>query len=85
MDGDPGNDRNITPIAAVCSACHDDLEAREHMVRTGRASFWALQADIDAGRVRERCVTCHGPGKDKDVLRVHEHEDEDKDRDGPRD
>jgi OmcA/MtrC family decaheme c-type cytochrome len=75
VDGDPTNDRNITPIASVCSACHDHGEARDHMIRTGGASFSALQADIDSGLVRERCVNCHGRGKDKDVLRVHEHED----------
>jgi len=72
IDGDPGNDLNITPIAAVCSSCHDDSETISHMVRTGGASFSARQADIDAGRVRERCVSCHGKGKDKDVFRVHE-------------
>jgi OmcA/MtrC family decaheme c-type cytochrome len=75
LDADPTNDRNITPIAAVCSACHDSRDARTHMVQTGGASFSALQSEIDAGRVAERCVRCHGPGKDKDVLRVHEHED----------
>jgi OmcA/MtrC family decaheme c-type cytochrome len=85
VDGDPANDRNITPIASVCSSCHDDSEARRHMIQTGRASFSALQADIDAGRVRERCVRCHGPGKDKDVLKVHEHESEhESEREGER-
>ena len=71
VDGDPANDLNITPTAAVCSACHDSAKSREHMTRTGGASFSATQAAIDSGAVRERCANCHGVGKDKDVNRVH--------------
>jgi hypothetical protein len=36
--------------------------------------FGVLQADIDSGRVRERCVDCHGRGRDKDVRKVHQIE-----------
>ncbi len=72
IDVDPANDLNITPTAAVCSACHDGREARRHMVERGGARFAVTQGDIDAGLVRERCVRCHGPGEDKDVRRVHE-------------
>ena len=71
IDGDPANDLNITPTAAVCSACHDSAKVRTHMVTTGGASFSVRQSDIDAGRVAERCVRCHGPGRDKDVRKVH--------------
>jgi len=71
VDGDPANDLNITPTAAVCSACHDSAKNREHMTRTGGASFAATQSAIDSGAVRERCASCHGVGKDKDVGRVH--------------
>ena len=72
VDTDPSNDLNITPTAAVCSACHDSNEVKRHMIKTGGASFSVLQEDIDSGRVKERCVNCHGPGKDKDVRKVHE-------------
>jgi OmcA/MtrC family decaheme c-type cytochrome len=71
VDGDPANDLNITPTAAVCSACHDSAKNREHMTKTGGASFATTQAAIDAGKVVERCANCHGTGKDKDVNRVH--------------
>ena len=71
VDGDPSNDLNITPTAAVCSACHDGRGAADHMRRNGGA-FAVLQADIDSGLVTERCVNCHGPGRKKDVRRVHE-------------
>jgi OmcA/MtrC family decaheme c-type cytochrome len=86
VDLDPTNNLRITPIASVCSSCHDKAEVRSHMVKQG-ARFGVLQSDIDAkvrdrlGVVSERCAFCHGPGKDKDVRKVHEigteeHEEE---------
>jgi OmcA/MtrC family decaheme c-type cytochrome len=42
---DPDDDLNISPIAAVCSSCHDDSGATDHMKLHG-ASFHALDADI---------------------------------------
>ena len=71
IDVNPSNDLKITPIAAACSACHDSSEVRSHMIRTGGASFSTLQANIGSA-VIERCPACHGPGKDKDVRKVHE-------------
>jgi len=71
VDGNPDNDLNVTPTAAVCSGCHDSAKSREHMTKTGGASFSTTQAAIDSGAVRERCASCHGVGKDKDVNRVH--------------
>lgn len=71
VDVDPANDLRITPTAATCSGCHGEREARDHMVRTGGASFATLQQNIVPG-VTERCVNCHGPGRVKDVRRVHE-------------
>jgi OmcA/MtrC family decaheme c-type cytochrome len=72
VNNDPADDLNITPMAAVCSACHDSTENRRHMESRG-ASFAALQQQIASGVVRERCGDCHGKGKEKDVLRVHHH------------
>ena len=75
IDTDPANDVKITPTAAVCSSCHDKREVIAHMVRTGGASFNTTQAAIDNGTVRERCVNCHGAGRDKSVRKVHLSED----------
>jgi OmcA/MtrC family decaheme c-type cytochrome len=67
----PADDVKISPIAAVCSSCHDKTEVKSHMVRTGGASFATTQAAIGT-TVRERCASCHGPGKEEDVRRAHE-------------
>ena len=69
---DPADDLKITPTAAACSACHDKAEVQSHMIRTGGASFSTTQSKIADGTVRERCASCHGPGKEEDVLRAHE-------------
>ena len=69
---DPKDDVKITPIAATCSGCHDKAEVQSHMIRTGGASFTTTQARITSGAVRERCASCHGPGKEEDVRRAHE-------------
>jgi len=71
IDVDPANDLKITPTAAACSSCHDKSEARNHMIKTGGASFATTQDKIGT-TVKERCASCHGPGKDKDVRKVHE-------------
>lgn len=67
IDINPANDLRISPTAATCSGCHDDAETRRHMTQMG-ASFGAVQSAL-AGR--ERCVTCHGPGKQRDVRKEH--------------
>lgn len=73
VDVDPANDTKMSPTVSVCSACHDSDEALSHMMsrRTG-GSFSASPADLANGRVVERCVNCHGTGKDKDLRHVHE-------------
>ncbi len=71
INTDPADNRRISPTAAVCSSCHDGGEVLSHMVSTGGASFNTTQGAINLGAVRERCNSCHGPGKDKDVRRVH--------------
>jgi OmcA/MtrC family decaheme c-type cytochrome len=75
IDVNPANDLKITPVASVCSSCHDSAKAIYHMKSKGKAGFGVLQSQIDSGSYRERCVSCHGPGKDKDVRRVHEIEE----------
>lgn len=69
VDVNPANDLRISPTAATCSACHDSKEVREHMTRTGGASFGVAQSVLEN---KERCVTCHGPGKEKSVRKAHE-------------
>lgn len=69
VDVNPANNYRITPIAAVCSSCHDTKDAKEHMLSKG-ASFHIQQKYITANM--ERCPTCHGPGKIKDLRRIHE-------------
>ena len=72
IDTDPTNDVKVSPIAAVCSSCHDGGEEIDHMVQAGGASFRTTQAELDNRVVVERCVTCHGPGKKMSVRTVHE-------------
>jgi OmcA/MtrC family decaheme c-type cytochrome len=71
IDVDPSNDLKISPTAATCSGCHDGAKVASHMVRTGGASFSTQQRNIGLS-VKERCASCHGPGKKEDVRRVHE-------------
>jgi len=67
---DPADDLNISPTAAVCSACHDSLLARSHMVVPGGAVFDQTQSVISS-TVIETCAVCHGPGRSYDVEVVH--------------
>ena len=71
IDVNPFNDLKISPTAATCSGCHDKGEVQSHMVRTGGASFATTQSAIGV-TVRERCASCHGPGKEEDVRKAHE-------------
>lgn len=65
------NHKVATPIAAVCSSCHDEPLAIAHMKQNGGASFDTTQTDINNWLVVETCQFCHGPGGIKDVNEVH--------------
>ena len=70
VNTDPADDLNISPTAAVCSACHDSLLARSHMVVPGGAVFDQTQSVISTTMI-ETCAVCHGPGSSSDVEVVH--------------
>lgn len=61
----------ISPTAAACSACHNDVYAKAHMEQSG-ASFSILQTLIDSsGLTTESCVICHESGAVADIDVVH--------------
>lgn len=67
------DDVGISPNTAVCSSCHTDSVAAEHMRQNG-GDFTAGKNDfgalISAGS--ETCALCHGPGRIGDVKTMHE-------------
>lgn len=67
---DPTVDENISPIAAVCSSCHDSAVAQTHMEQNG-SDFDGTQATITAA-ASETCLICHGTGDSADIKTVHE-------------
>jgi OmcA/MtrC family decaheme c-type cytochrome len=64
------DDLNITPTAAVCTACHDGDVAKSHMVLNG-AQFELTQDAINTSPILEACAICHGPGRIADVKLIH--------------
>jgi OmcA/MtrC family decaheme c-type cytochrome len=71
----PTDDRVVSPNASVCSACHIEQAAINHMQVNG-ADFSATKA-ADSTLVSseiESCVVCHGPGRAIDVKVVHDVE-----------
>jgi OmcA/MtrC family decaheme c-type cytochrome len=70
----PLGDVATTPATAVCSVCHTSQDARNHMLSS--AAGGSVTAVKDAASrtpatAPESCATCHGPGKDADVKKVH--------------
>ena len=67
---DPTDNLRISPTASVCSSCHDDALAKNHMQDPNMGgSFSVTQAAINA--TSEHCVLCHGVGSFADVQTVH--------------
>ena len=68
---DASDNLRITPIASVCSSCHDSATAKTHMQDAfNGGNFSATQAAINAA-APENCSFCHGPGKVIDVQTIH--------------
>jgi len=67
---DQTDDLNITPTAAVCTACHDGVVAKSHMQLNG-ALFDVTQTQINNSPILEACAICHGPGRVADLKVVH--------------
>ena len=68
----PTDDTVISPNTAVCSTCHADQLAADHMQQNGgdfNATKAADSALISSGV--ETCAICHGPGRTSDVKEVH--------------
>jgi OmcA/MtrC family decaheme c-type cytochrome len=67
------DDVATSPNTAVCSSCHTESDAAEHMRQNG-GDFAAGKNDagalISAGT--ETCAVCHGPGRVGDVKTMHE-------------
>jgi OmcA/MtrC family decaheme c-type cytochrome len=66
------DDVAISPNTSVCSSCHSDFLAAEHMKQNG--------GDFEAGKDEtgalvssevETCELCHGPGRSADVKEMH--------------
>lgn len=68
----PTDDVVVSPNTAICSSCHHEPLALEHMKQNGgdfTATKGADSALISAGV--ETCALCHGPGRIADVKTVH--------------
>jgi OmcA/MtrC family decaheme c-type cytochrome len=68
----PADDLVISPNAAICSSCHIDTAARNHMVQNGADFAAGKTADnqlVTSGA--EACDLCHGKGGVSDVREAH--------------
>jgi len=60
-EADPDDDKNITPTASVCSACHDDIDSKTHMAQQGGQFDFVAFAPEDSGGGGSQFELC-GPG-----------------------
>jgi OmcA/MtrC family decaheme c-type cytochrome len=69
---DQADDWKFSPIASVCSACHDGTLPAAHMLDNGAILGGAgSEQAVQEGNI-ESCPLCHGPGKLADVKLVHD-------------
>jgi OmcA/MtrC family decaheme c-type cytochrome len=74
---DQTDDLKYSPIASVCSACHDSTLSQAHMEDNGGILDGVIQSGLIANQNFqetnvEACPVCHGPGKIADVKLVHD-------------
>jgi OmcA/MtrC family decaheme c-type cytochrome len=76
--GTDGTDRNddlvITPIAAVCSSCHDKPANPPRLANQAHMESHGAQFGVDratAAAAVELCANCHGPNEALNIDRVH--------------
>ena len=67
------DDYKYSPIASVCSSCHDGNFAMLHMRDQGAAIFGGpgSQQAVQENHI-EICALCHGPDQYADVKKEHE-------------
>jgi hypothetical protein len=66
------DDLVISPKAATCTACHDSIGVKTHVVNQGGATFGTMtQAQFLQGFVFEVCEGCHEVGGIRPVDKVH--------------
>lgn len=75
---DQADDYKLSPVASVCSSCHDAELPMAHMMQNGGIMGGASElTGVDAEQAAqeaniEGCPVCHGPGKIADVKLVHD-------------
>ena len=69
---DQSDDYKYSPIASVCSACHDGDQQKAHMRQYGAIFGGAGSEQAVQETNFEACVGCHGPGRLADVELVHD-------------
>jgi len=69
---DQADDWKYSPIASVCSACHDGALEQAHMTNNGAIFGGAGSEQVVQEGNLEACPVCHGPGKLADVKLVHD-------------
>jgi OmcA/MtrC family decaheme c-type cytochrome len=69
---DQAEDYKYSPIASVCSACHDSDLSMAHMTQNGALAGGVGSEQMAQEGNIEGCPVCHGPGKIADVKLVHD-------------
>jgi OmcA/MtrC family decaheme c-type cytochrome len=71
-------DKVTSPYVAACVGCHSSTKAQTHfglyksaVVQQARSVFSATVASKSSDTTAGVCASCHGIGKDKDVVAVH--------------
>ncbi|MFO0749099.1 MAG: OmcA/MtrC family decaheme c-type cytochrome [Myxococcota bacterium] len=61
-----------TPLVQVCSGCHDEPVAIDHMETNGGAFYRPRSQVLRPDAPKEQCLVCHGPGEIVSIESVHE-------------